>query len=82
MLFLCYHEACIHSANFLQGMLEDFHGNATASGLSLAATQTLRNSAQEDFETFEPSEVDEGHGMNNKAPDEDGFSGEDDHMKH
>ena len=29
---------------FLQGMLEDFHGNATASGLSLAATQTLRNS--------------------------------------
>ena len=62
-------------------MLEDFHGNATASGLSSAAAQTLRNSAQQDFETFEASEVDEGHGMDNKAPDEDDVSGEDDHMK-
>lgn len=62
-------------------MLEDLHGNATASGLSAAAAKTLRKSAQEDFETFEASEVDEGHGMDNNAPDEDDFSGEDDHMK-
>ena len=65
----------------LQGMLEDLHGNATASGLSAAAAKTLRDTAQEDFETFEASEVDEGHEMNDKASDEGDFSGEDGHVK-
>ena len=62
-------------------MLEGFHGNPTASGLCAAAAQTLRDAAQEDFETFEASEVDEGHEKDDKASDESGFSGDDDHMK-
>ena len=61
-------------------MLEGFHGNPTASGLCAAAAQTLRDAAQEDFETFEASEVDEGHEKDNVAPDEGDLSGEDDQM--
>ena len=65
----------------LQGMLEDLHGNTTAFGLSAAAAKTLRDTAQEDFETFEASEVDKSHDKDNKTPDEGDFSGEDDHME-
>ena len=61
-------------------MLDNLHGNATASGLSAAAAKTLRDTAQEDFETFEASEIDEGHDKDNMAPDEGDLSREDDHM--